>query len=186
MKPHKPVTLIDLEGNPIPLRENVPLHCLTREYAHIVDFIWQFEETDYRIYIGASYRVGEATKHYEELLPLLLFLQDQLTFIRNGMWETLAIYQSTLGKYWEVPWYHCPQDTMYTWLNPFKGGQAMEWCDKTPKPFTTKYINDIFTEDMEKHLGFYIYKAEYLKPSVETFLKHYPDVFSKLTPWKGE
>jgi hypothetical protein len=40
-----------------------------------------------------------------DLRPICQFLNDQLTFIRNGMWETLAIYQATLGKYWEVPWY---------------------------------------------------------------------------------
>ncbi len=156
MKPPKQITLIDLEGNPIPLRENVPLHCLTREYAHIVDFIWQFEETDYRIYIGASYRVGEATKHYEELLPLLLFLQDQLTFIRNGMWETLAIYQTTLGKYWEVPWYNL-QDLLDTGLvyecRPVVRHNARQHKQKVP---------------------------------VDYFIENYPDVFSKLTPWEGE
>ncbi len=46
----------------------------------------------------------EAYREYRYLNRLVDFLNDQLTFIRNDMWETLLIYQATLGKYWEVPW----------------------------------------------------------------------------------
>ena len=122
MKPPETVTLIDLEGKPIPLRENVPIHYFLGEYAHIVDFTWQFKDKDYRIYLGSSIKIGEATNHYDSLLPLILFINDQLTFIRNGMWETLAIYQATLGRYWEIPWlktegFEFVQDVVYRLLH---------------------------------------------------------------------
>lgn len=99
MKPPETVTLIDLEGKPIPLRENVPIHYFNGEYAHIVELERPHSLSDYRVYIGSSIHVGICTTDYDSLLPLILFLNDQLTFIRNGLWETLAIYQSTLGRW---------------------------------------------------------------------------------------
>lgn len=149
MKSPKTVTLIDLEGKPIPLRENVPLHYFNGEYAHIVDLERPHSLSDYRIYIGSSIHVGICTTDYDSLLPLILFLNDQLTFIRNGMWETLAIYQATIGQYWEVPWY------------PYEE------------------VKDVI---------FAISSCEHLthQPPLDHFIKDYRDVFSKLTPYKGE
>lgn len=184
MKPPETVTLIDLEGNPIPLRENVPLHYFTGEYAHIVDFVWQFEETDYRIYIGNSTKVGEATKHYEQLLPLLLFLQDQLTFIRNGMWETLAIYQTTLGRYWEVSFYRTDRELLIELIKI--GGHTGTWSNGFG--YDSSFLKEIVyrNQSIPSVFGKGTIIGIPFKPKVGVFLKHYPDVFSKLTPWKGE
>lgn len=163
MKPPETVTLIDLEGKPIPLRENVPIHYFNGEYAHIVDFTWQFKDKDYRIYIGSSLKIGEATKHYDSLLPLILFLNDQLTFIRNGMWETLAIYQTTIGRYWEVPWYELTVEQSSLFRHRYQMIQNHRNYYKTTKKGIIRF-----------------------QPFCESFLKHYPAVFSKLTPYEGE
>jgi hypothetical protein len=153
MKTPETVTLIDLQGKElyeIDPKDARHSNAYVKTYSKYENsqphVVYSYDKT----YVPLHPRKTQVDRTYN----LSDFLNDQLTFIRNGMWETLAIYQATLGRYWEVPWYHCPQDTMYTWLNPFKGGQVMEWGDKTPKPFTTKYINDIFTEDMKKHIGF--------------------------------
>ena len=146
MKPHKPVTLIDLEGKPI---------C---QYVEGKTEIY-YDEPHKGVYDGCLVIEPTGVKVNGEkyiLKPLMAFLQDQLTFIRNGMWETLAIYQTTLGKYWEVPWYNL-QDLLDTGLvyecRPVVRHNARQHKQKVP---------------------------------VDYFIENYPDVFSKLTPWEGE
>ena len=185
MKPPETVTLIDLEGKPIPLRENVPLHYFTGEYAHIVDFTWQFKDKDYHIYIGSSIKVGEATKHYDSLLPLILFINDQLTFIRNGMWETLAIYQATLGRYWEVPWYEpneleaLPQHDDEVEVILISGNIEWAWYDyEQGEGALLTLLTSKKTIDLKDIKAW--------RPNVEWFTGQSKRIFKNVTPWKGE
>jgi hypothetical protein len=133
MKPPETVTLIDLEGN-------------------IVVSFAEFADSNSQDLIN---------QHFTNLrMEEIDHFTDQLTFIRNGMWETLAIYQATLGKYWEVPWYK---------VDYFKtpdGRESITKCKNVHLP--SGYIGTVY------------------QPTYSQFLKHYPDVFSQLTPYEGE
>jgi hypothetical protein len=166
MKPPETVTLIDLEGNVLEVfdtnRTHFYKHCSINTYEDSGGYYvtkLKRGETDY-------HRVDENSWDdsipYQDLIKkreLVDFLNDQLTFIRNGMWETLAIYQATLGRYWEVPWFEA------TWK---------EVCNFRAKQ---KIKGHCYKQSSHKHK---------FRPDAKDFCKHYPDVFSKLTPWKGE
>lgn len=93
----------------------------------------------------------------------VIFLNNQLTLIRKGFdvghFNDLAIYQATLGRYWEVPWFEA------TWK---------EVCNFRAKQ---KIKGHCYKQSSHKHK---------FRPDAKDFCKHYQDVFSKLTPWKEQ
>jgi hypothetical protein len=94
----------------------------------------------------------------------VIFLNNQLTLIRKGFdvghFNDLAIYQATLGRYWEVPWYKVD------YFKTLDGRESITKCKNVHLP--SGYVGTVY------------------QPTYWQFLKHYPDVFSKLTPYKGE
>jgi hypothetical protein len=145
MKPPETITLIDLEGKPI-YELTTPKSCF---YTPVEELIAT------SMYNNVGYRESNPAK-------LINFLNDQLTFIRNGMWETLAIYQATLGRFWEVPSYSfCHEGYSYE-LPVFNSDKRV------------RLIGKMLTSGKIVH-----------QPTLSDFIQHYPDVFSKLTPLEG-
>jgi hypothetical protein len=105
MKPPETVTLINLDGTLVFPSD-------TRHEDYMLGSFFMANNSEhgwYAIEFSAGFSrqvvgLDDNAKILEER-ENVIFLNDQLTFIRNGMWETLAIYQATLGRYWEVPWY---------------------------------------------------------------------------------
>jgi hypothetical protein len=148
---------------------------------------------------ASPYLIASRRGNVKSIYKLSEFINDQLTFIRNEMWEILAIYQATLGKYWEVPWYEPPD--VFT-LNLGQRYHILEFHGD----HNVAYYGTMVCRYGQIKTGFFsglefntdIQECEYgglieslaavtaYKPTVDEFLKHYPDVFSKLTPWKGE
>lgn len=154
MKPRKAVTLIDLDGKPIKHKydnlSGISCRCESESvFGQVIA---------YEVLIGNCVVFSGKADDRELARKLVDFLNDQLTFIRNGMWETLAIYQATLGRYWEVPWFI---------------DKAYENLRTTPTPLYDK-VQSVSGGDLV------------FQPALDVFLKYYPDVFSKLTPWKEE
>jgi len=102
----KLITLFDLEGKPIHLRENVPVHYLSNDYAHIH---FTEDEEVCCVYVGIGIIASEIVRDDNLLIPLVRFLNNQLTLIRKGEetgnWDDLDVYQTTMGKYWDIPRY---------------------------------------------------------------------------------
>lgn len=199
MKPPETVTLIDLEGKLVTVIG--PNKLDFSEYARIAQIEYRYLDPVYQVYIGRYLIVSEETEDYEEALKLAIFLNDQLTFIRNEMWETLAIYQATLGRYWEVPWYEPSNvfmleqgvryhiiDTCNEQQLAYYGvdrGLALAPNGEKVTTYTPAFgTQEDFIED-EYAVGS-LKSIKAYKPTVEDFLKNYPDVFSKLPTWKGE
>lgn len=82
------------------------------------------------------------------------FINNQLTLIdkghKTGNWDDLDIYQTTLGKYWDVPWYE----------GVTNGSEDFVENARKEKP------ND-------KFYSFY-------KPTIDYFLKNYDSKFKDL------
>lgn len=101
MKTPETVTLIDLQGKPI----TNPL--TTREALASLQVWVSYEEIEgedelvetVAVLNSSPYLIATVKGECKSIFKLLDFLNDQLTFIRNGLWETLAIYQSTLGRW---------------------------------------------------------------------------------------
>jgi hypothetical protein len=166
MKPPETVTLIDLEGKPItnPLASIEDLASLQVwfSYEHIED---DSDIAETVALHSSPWLIATVRDSYKNIIKLRDFINDQLTLIRKGLdvghFNDLAIYQTTLGQYWEVPWYNIPS----IW--------------KELEPLTIGELHNILPELM------YTPYNEIQRPRLDIFLKHYPDVFSKLTPWKG-
>jgi hypothetical protein len=192
MKPTE-VALIDLGGDSIVLKQPVngtsptwfrderPLKIVGTTESRPVSF-YNFMEARFDSLSGQEPLVGLFIKHksdsyggyytdYEDydyhLEPLRLFLNDQLTFIRNGMWETLAIYQATLGRYWEVPVYERDSQAQHYYI-PLIDGYKFE-KDRL-------ILTRVFSKD----------RLNLFQPSFQDFIQFYNSVFSQLAPWKGE
>jgi len=184
MKPPETVTLIDLEGKPITFFQephNPSAICLKHAYSYVKSFRIDFNLDDYSLWVGEYQvnliRLGSNEK--SKILRLCHFLNDQLTFIRNGMWETLAIYQATLGRYWEVPFYKTDKELLIELIKIC--GHTGTWAKCYS--YDSNLLEEIVYKDhplKERVIG------TPFKPKLWVFLKHYPDVFSKLEPWKGE
>jgi hypothetical protein len=181
MKPHETVTLIDLDGKPIKGLTDITVKNTNSLFAHIIEEPCSNSPNTYVIGVGWQIQLGNSTMFDDDLLPLLNYLNDQLTFIRNGMWETLAIYQATLGKYWEVPVMEYEQATV-DYLNRHNICHIVRRLEtKISMPYR---INgkDFVGEQIVKNTD--DDRCILVTPSV--YIKHYHDVFSQLTPWKGE
>jgi hypothetical protein len=160
MKPPETVTLIDLEGKQWRefFSDNVQ--------DEAKNILWAICAESFVISNDAN---------------LLVFIVKQLVFITEGMWETLAIYQATLGRYWEVPVMEYEQATV-DYLN------RHNICHIVRRIETKIYIpckinnEDISVEQILKTTE--DDRCILVTPSV--YLEHYPDVFSRLRPWKGE
>lgn len=214
MKPTE-VTLIDLEGKPITFKDGKPLNdamvnLLKVSTAQIEKLVLtpkdDYENDDdkerYRFKFGGGLVTTEWVSDYSVIGELELFLNDQLTFIRNGMWEALAIYQGTLGKYWEVPWYETPaegvltQGEWYQYLNEdlncnsawYRKGCEFGYNNlwEIEGFFNTRLRNEESDFEDSGECCRRLSNASAIRPSVKDFTKHYRDVFSKLTPWEGE
>lgn len=194
MKPQdKTVTLIGLDGNPI---------CRYVEGKTEIYYVAPHKG----VYDGCLVVEPTGVNSYGEkhtLKPLMEFLQDQLTFIRNGMWETLAIYQATLGRYTEVPWYDPKvlepkheQNYNVRALDEYdlsKGYFDQEYTDlegcqycANAKEFTwAMFVHEHLVIGLDENVPQEI-TAMAIQPMLEDFIKYYPDVFSKLTPLEGK
>lgn len=227
--PDKTVTLIDLDGKPIVLKQPVngttptwfkeekPLKIVGTTDSKPVSF-YNFMEARFDSLSGQELLVGLFIEHrsdsyggyytdYEDydynLESLRLFLNDQLTFIRNGMWKTLAIYQTTLGRYTEVPWYDPKvlepkheQNYNVRALDEYdlsKGYFDQEYTDlegcqycANAKEFTwAMFVHEHLVIGLDENVPQEI-TAMAIQPMLEDFIKYYPDVFSKLTPLEGK
>ena len=186
MKPPETITPIDLEGKPI-YELTTPKSCF---YTPVEELIAT------SMYNNVGYRESNPAK-------LINFLNDQLTFIRNGMWETLAIYQATLGRYTEVPWYDPKvlepkheQNYNVRALDEYdlsKGYFDQEYTDlegcqycANAKEFTwAMFVHEHLVIGLDENVPQEI-TAMAIQPMLEDFIKYYPDVFSKLTPLEGK
>jgi hypothetical protein len=154
MKPPETVTLIDLKGN-------------------IVVSFAEFTDSNSQDLIN---------QHFTNLkMEEIDHFTDQLTFIRNGMWETLAIYQATLGRYWEVPVMEYEQATV-DYLNRHNICHIVRRIETKISIPCNINNEDISVEQILKTTE--DDRCILVTPSV--YLEHYPDVFSRLRPWKGE
>lgn len=207
MKKHeKLITLYDLSGKPVNSRENVPIHYVKGEQASIQEFYGTdgYNDPYYRVYIGGSIKVGDEVHNYNELIPLQDFLNNQLALIRKGEetgnWNDLAIYQKTLGRYWEVPWYIAPAGFKLT------VGEYYEYIGECGYPCSGYYRegDDVRFDNAYRVYGFYATKEEMpcdnriipenltlkmrvhsdypyqIKPSIKEFLKNYHTMYEKL------
>jgi hypothetical protein len=218
MKPPENVTLIDLEGKPI---TNPLTSIKTITSLHIwvsyedIDVSGELVET-LAVLNASPYSFASRRGVVESIYKLSEFLNDQLTFIRNGMWETLAIYQATLGRYWEVPWYENSNEIWEEWsfqIDQRQHPTAMHWlsAEKEGEVFSFRFDGFKFAGSDSKKRPYLLFMTDQpfkheenvqmpspslvypkfvkyftkIKPSSELFLKHYPDVFSKLTPYEG-
>ena len=197
MKPPETVTIIDLKGKVLYIidpKEARHSNAYVRTYNKYENSQPHVVYSGDKTYVPMHPRKTQIDRTYD----LSNFLNDQLTFIRNGMWETLAIYQATLGRYWKVPWYE-PPDVFTLKLGrryhileshgnhnvAYYGTMVCRYGDKTGF-FSGQEFN---TDIQECEYGGLIETIETVtayKPTVDEFLKHYPDVFSKLTPYEGE
>lgn len=180
MKPQdKTVTLIGLDGNPI---------CRYVEGKTEIYYVAPHKG----VYDGCLVVEPTGVNSYGEkhtLKPLMEFLQDQLTFIRNGMWETLAIYQATLGRYTEVPWYRLSIDCL---RETKQMGKLIKLLDNNNVEATGFYQfggieSPIFNAENVKGLEYETVRVslDYFKawkPNYNDFIQYYHDIFSKLTP----
>jgi hypothetical protein len=149
MKPPETVTLIDLD----------------RKVHRTLDLVCPVTLANLQTDVYYNKKVYQEPYYSDENLreKLVAFLNDQQTFIRNGMWETLAIYQATLGRFWEVPWYELTVEQSSLFRHRYQMIQNHRNYYKTTKKGIIRF-----------------------QPFCESFIKHYSDVFSKLIPWKGE
>jgi hypothetical protein len=163
MKPPETVTLIDLGGKPVLTINLNDAKSLSAYIEFFIDEDGGNRRVDLKI---GGYKTIFWSETHSDLEPICNLLNDQLTLIRKGLdvghFNDLAIYQTTLGRYWEVPWYNIPS----IW--------------KELEPLTIGELHNIFPELM------YTPYNEIQRPRLDIFLKHYPDVFIKLTPLKGE
>lgn len=213
MKPPETVTLIDLEGNIIleantngqlDKPQNFTQYCSITSYEDSGGYyVTELKE-------GASgfhslFKWVDNLPYEERTLQYKLvgFINDQLTFIRNGMWETLAIYQATLGRYTEVPWYDPKvlepkheQNYNVRALDEYdlsKGYFDQEYTDlegcqycANAKEFTwAMFVHEHLVIGLDENVPQEI-TAMAIQPMLEDFIKYYPDVFSKLTPLEGK
>ncbi len=210
MKPHdKTVTLIDLEGKPI-----VNLSLLSAELFDIqTTYAYVYYEKDwdlndlFKYELKLNQKIVDMTYYQSDckdtILKLCKFVNDQLTFIRNKMWETLAIYQTTLGRYTEVPWYDPKvlepkheQNYNVRALDEYdlsKGYFDQEYTDlegcqycANAKEFTwAMFVHEHLVIGLDENVPQEI-TAMAIQPMLDDFIKYYPDVFSKLTPLEGK
>ena len=152
----KLITLFNLEGKPIYLRENVPVHYVSNDYAHIH---FTDDEEICCVYVGIGIMASEIVRDENLLIPLVKFLNNQLTLIRKGEetgnWDDLDIYQTTMGKHWDVPWY--------------------EGVTNGSEDFVENARKEKFND---KFYSFY-------KPTIDYFLKNYDSKFKDLPIIKG-
>ena len=201
--PDKTVTLINLDGSLV-----FPADMQHEDYMRgSVLFALNSEQGWYTIEFSAGFSrqvigLDDNTK-ISEGRDNVIFLNDQLTFIRNGMWETLAIYQATLGRYTEVPWYDPKvlepkheQNYNVRALDEYdlsKGYFDQEYTDlegcqycANAKEFTwAMFVHEHLVIGLDENVPQEI-TAMAIQPMLEDFIKYYPDVFSKLTPLEGE
>lgn len=160
----KLITLFDLQGKPIHLRENVPVHYVSNDYAHIH---FTDDEEVCCVYVGIGIIASEIVRDENLLIPLVKFLNNQLTLIRKGEetgnWDDLDVYQTTLGEYWDIPSYRLPYKEVC--LLKSKHGITINGRVFREVPYSSNYR--IFT------------------PTAKDFTHHYKDIFNKITPWKG-
>lgn len=210
MKPPETVTLIDLEGNI--LQELNTEGEASFRYCSITTYedsggyyCTELKHGTYE-YHRASKEIGDDGLPNEKRVlqyKLVDFLNDQLTFIRNGMWETLAIYQATLGRYTEVPWYDPKvlepkheQNYNVRALDEYdlsKGYFDQEYTDlegcqycANAKEFTwAMFVHEHLVIGLDENVPQEI-TAMAIQPMLDDFIKYYPDVFSKLTPLEGK
>jgi len=217
MKTPETVTLIDLEGKPIELfksncsllnedvKDKIVLLDVIKnkpiiyfEYLHaIINTIYYQDDTVVSVDLCRNmypFENGSLKGEYDrqEGIQLKNLINDQLTFIRNGMWETLAIYQTTLGRYWEVPWYNsfhfnfdlpivyelC-ETARHDYISCKKdrvGKLVFVPCNRHGYPIG----DDVLSESK------FVKQFSRVRPSANWFLSHYHKVFSKLTPYEGE
>jgi hypothetical protein len=188
MKPPETVTIIDFQGEvaTIPVSE-------IKQYAE--DFRKPREQ---RFSERNGYRTHDAERWG--------FMSNQVTLMLKGLdvghFNDLAIYQATLGRYWEVPWYETPnegvltQGEWYQYLNEdlnCNSAWYRKGCEfgfdnlwEVEGFFNTRLRNEEPDYEDSKECCRRLSNASAIKPSIEDFCKHYPNVFSKLTPWKGE
>lgn len=201
--PDKTVTLINLDGSLV-----FPADMQHEDYMRgSVLFALNSEQGWYTIEFSAGFSrqvIGlEDNTKISEGRDNVIFLNDQLTFIRNGMWETLAIYQATLGRYTEVPWYDPKvlepkheQNYNVRALDEYdlsKGYFDQEYTDlegcqycANAKEFTwAMFVHEHLVIGLDENVPQEI-TAMAIQPMLEDFIKYYPDVFSKLTPLEGE
>ncbi len=201
--PDKTVTLINLDGSLV-----FPADMQHEDYMRgSVLFALNSEQGWYTIEFSAGFSrqvIGlEDNTKISEGRDNVIFLNDQLTFIRNKMWETLAIYQTTLGRYTEVPWYDPKvlepkheQNYNVRALDEYdlsKGYFDQEYTDlegcqycANAKEFTwAMFVHEHLVIGLDENVPQEI-TAMAIQPMLEDFIKYYPDVFSKLTPLEGE
>ena len=185
MKPPETVTLINLDGTLV-----FPADTRHKDYM-LGSFLManNSEHGWYAIEFSAGFSrqltfLPDNAKILEER-ENVIFLNNQLTLTRKGEetgnWDDLNIYQATLGKYWEVPVMQYDQPTI-DYLNLHKICHIVRRLEtKISMPYI---INgeDFVGEQIVKNTD--DDRCILVTPSV--YLKHYPDVFSKLTPWNGE
>lgn len=174
MKQSKYITLIDLDGKPIKHKydnlSGISCRCESESvFGQVIA---------YEVLIGNCVVFSGKADDRELARKLVDFLNDQLTFIRNGMWETLAIYQATLGAYTEVPVYRTTKSLLVDLIKI--GGHTGTWADGYS--YDSSFLEKVVYKDHKLPRGF----GSSFKPYMSVFIKHYPDVFSKLTPWKEE
>lgn len=195
MKPPETVTLIDPDGKEV-WKTNLSLHAVTCSVEKTYDGTYQ---------VVLRYRTSlwKILDNPINVYALVNFLNDQLTFIRNGMWETLAIYQATLGRYTEVPWYDPKvlepkheQNYNVRALDEYdlsKGYFDQEYTDlegcqycANAKEFTwAMFVHEHLVIGLDENVPQEI-TAMAIQPMLDDFIKYYPDVFSKLTPLEGK
>lgn len=200
MKPPETVTLIDLEGNI--LQELNTEGEASFRYCSITTYedsggyyCTELKHGTYE-YHRASKEIGDDGLPNEKRVlqyKLVDFLNDQLTFIRNGMWETLAIYQATLGRYTDVPWYRLSIDCL---RETKQMGKLIKLLDNNNVEATGFYQfggieSPIFNAENVKGLEYETVRVslDYFKawkPNYNDFIQYYHDIFSKLTPLEGK
>jgi hypothetical protein len=101
-----------------------------------------------------------------------------------------------------VPWYETPnegvltQGEWYQYLNEdlncnsawYRKGCELGYDNmwEVEGFFNSRLRNEDSDYEDSKECCRRLSNASAIKPSIKDFCKNYPDVFSKLTPWKGE
>ena len=203
MKPPKTVTLIDLEG----LVDVIPV-------AEIKKYAEDFRKPREQLF-------SERNGYYIHDAERWGFMSNQVALMLKGLavghFNDLAIYQTTLGKYWEVAWYENSNTIWEEWSFEIEQRQhptSMHWlsAEKDGEVFSFRFDGFNFAGSDSKKRPYLLFMSDQpfkheenvqspspslvypkfvkyftkIKPSSELFIKHYPDVFSKLTPWNGE